>query len=108
LTAESPRSSHRGGRFQPPLRREDHRDRLDFRYQLFGHDNIRLETVTDLLALGKRRNGDLSRERDACAPWLDAQALSVDGSSNAAPVLRCTSTASPMTCSVNDTSGPKG
>ena len=52
---------------------EERGDRLDFQYELFSHNNIRLETVTDLLAFVEHRNGDLSRERDACAPQLDTQ-----------------------------------
>jgi hypothetical protein len=38
-----------------------------------------LETVSDLRTLVEHRNRDLSRERDACAPQFDAQALFIDG-----------------------------
>ena len=58
---------------------EDRRDGLDFQYELFGHNNIGLETVTNLLALVEHRNGDLSLERDARAPQFDTQALFIDG-----------------------------
>jgi hypothetical protein len=61
------------------VHRKDRRDRLDFEYELFGHDNIRLETVIDLFAIVGHRNSDLPRERNASAPQLDTQALFVDG-----------------------------
>jgi hypothetical protein len=61
------------------VHREDRRDRLDFQCELFSHNNIHLETVTDLLALLEHRNGDLPREPDGRAPQLETQALFIDG-----------------------------
>lgn len=60
------------------VHRQNRRNRLDFQDKLLGHDNIRLETVPDLLALIEHRNGDLSYERNARPPQLDAQTLFID------------------------------
>jgi uncharacterized protein (DUF433 family) len=45
---------------------------------LFSNDYIHIVTVINLLALVEHRGGNLSCERDTCAPQLDTQVLLID------------------------------